>query len=1081
MTKQKPKGRSLREDFDDSLFEAFAKTCEVALAGNADFREITAGLQKKLSELTESRSISLLLPDETRSFVNLFSSSDDNAHLPGMRFEFSEPEIKQLAEATHPVHIEKGSPAFRSIKGRLFDKDGIETVAVFPLRFDSEFLGFLVGAFAEESGSKSETEARVKALAAASKQLSFLVHANEIENKYRIFREKYSSALAQMPSAIFVLETKSGRIIEANKSFFQLFGYKEADLENLTVYDLAVSPRPVVNAHIEKGMKAGQTVIPSKVYRHKSGREIEVELRADAMSYGGSSFLLISAIDITERKKAKVEADLQRIRYENFIRNSTEGIWRIEFTEPINIAEETDTLAKQIVERGVIVECNQALAQMYGFEAPGQINGRHAYEFIADLDVYLASKIKFTEQNFSITNVETIEKDQQGNIHYFENSYIGEISNDTLVRMWGIQRDITEKRRLQEQLRASENRYRNLVEQANDMVLLFNSRGEFVFANKRFFEQLSYSADEIWGKPISRIAHPDSADDIMKRIREQFHSPEEHSRYTAKLLTKFNEERMVELSMTTLRAAGRATGIMAIGRDVTLEQSVKIALHESEEKYRSLVEHSMLGVLVVQDGLIVYANPTLGGLFETDLALLQGAPLDSLVHPNDYVQLSEKLSEAALFPNRDIQFTIRIMSSSGRMKSLEGWAAGITYLGKPAIQAALVDVTDTKTLEEQLIQSQKMESIGQLASGIAHDFNNLLGSIYGAIEILRRRYAPSDANLKKYIDILDSSAQRAAELTSQLLTFSRQRESDFRPARINDIINDAMKILIRSIGKNIKVETALDPTVNTIEADASQLESIIINLCINSRDAMPSGGRLRIETSNVEVTPNMARQIPDVIPGDYVCMEVSDTGVGIDKETQMKIFDPFFTTKPLGKGTGLGLSIVYGIVKNHKGFINVESELDKGTTFKLYFPATDKVPLDGIELIPTEVPHGTERILIIDDEATLLDLTREILESLGYHVVTAEGPIEGLKSYAKHFNEVDLVILDMLMPEMTGAEVYPRLKEINPDVTVLLATGLSIGEKVDDLISLGVNNVVGKPYSVLDLALHVREAIDSRK
>ncbi|MCL5267349.1 MAG: PAS domain S-box protein [Bacteroidetes bacterium] len=1081
MTKESPKGKSSRKDSDDSLFEVFAEACEVALSGNVDFKEITAELQKRLSKLTESRSISLFLPDNKQSHICLFSASDESVHPTGMRLKLNEPAIRPFVEANHPIHLGNGSPDFQTIKKRLFSEDGIETLEVFPLRFDSQFLGLLVGAFDRRFGSETERESSIQKLAAASKQLSLLIHSKEIDDSYRIFREKYASALAQVPSAIFIFDPLTGRIVEANKAFFRSFGYHESDLEKLTLYDLATEPRPVVDAQIQKGLIAGQAVIPSKVYRHKNGKEIEVEVRATNVTYGGSTYILVSAIDMTERRKAKVEADLQRIRYENFIRNSTEGIWRIEFSEPIDAKQETDRLAKQIVERGIIVECNQALAQMYGFDVPGQLNGKHAHEFIADLDVYIASKVKFTEQNFSITNVETVEKDQHGTIHYFENSYIGEISNDALVRMWGIQRDITEKRRLQEQLRASENRYRNLVEQANDMVLLFNNRGEFVFANKRFFEQLSYAADEIWGKPISKIAHPDNAEDIMRRIQEQFHSTDEHSRYTVRLLTKFNQERIVELSMTTLRAAGKVTGIMAIGRDVTLEQSVKNALHESEEKYRSLVEHSMLGVLVVQDGLIVYANPTLGALFETDLALLQGSPLDSLVHPNDYVQLSEKLSEAALFPNMDIQFTIRIMSSSGRMKSLEGWAAGITYLGKPAIQAALVDVTDTKTLEEQLIQSQKMESIGQLASGIAHDFNNLLGSIYGAIEILRRRYAPKDTNLKKYIDILDSSAQRAAELTSQLLTFSRQRESDFRPSRLNDIVNDAMKILIRSIGKNIKIETTLDPTVDIVEADASQLESVIINLCINSRDAMPTGGTLRIGTSNVEFTPHMARQNPDAMAGKYVCMEVSDTGVGMDKEIQRKIFDPFFTTKPLGKGTGLGLSIVYGIVKNHKGFINVESELDRGTTFRLYFPATDKIPFDDDESVPTEVPRGSEKILIIDDEATLLDLTREILEGLGYEVITAEGPIQGLKVYKKHFGEIDLVILDMLMPEMTGTDVYPLLKEINPDVTVLLATGLSIGEKVDDLVSMGVNNVVGKPYSVIDLAVHVREAIDAKK
>ncbi len=418
------------------------------------------------------------------------------------------------------------------------------------------------------------------------------------------------------------------------------------------------------------------------------------------------------------------------------------------------------------------------------------------------------------------------------------------------------------------------------------------------------------------------------------------------------------------------------------------------------------------------------------------------------------------------------------MTQSGKSKTLEGWAAGITYMEKPAIQAALVDVTETKRLEDQLIQSQKMESIGQLASGVAHDFNNLLGSIYGVIGILRDRFPQLDPKFRKYVDILDSTAQRAAELTSQLLTFSRQHESKIKPERLNDIVHNSIRILIRSIGKNIKVESVLDPMLFPVEADAGQIESALINLCINSRDAMPNGGTLRIETSNVEFTPQKVRQMPDARPGKYVCMSVSDTGIGMTKDIQQKIFEPFFTTKPIGKGTGLGLSIVYGIVKNHRGLINVYSEQGRGSTFRLYFPASEKAPLDEIASGPLEIPRGNETVLIIDDETTLLELTREILEGLGYKVITAAGARAGIEIFRDRHREIDLVVLDMLMPDMMGTEVFPILKSIRRRCPVLLATGLSVGERVDGMIAMGVNGVVSKPYSVNDLAVHVRKAID---
>ncbi len=1080
MKKQPVKTEPSKTSTTDSLFPAFAEICESTLQG-ADLRKVSAQLGDYLKTLTGASSVSLLVADEDKAELRLLSSSDASR----LNFDITIPDdrepVSSFKRAKHPLHLDKSSKHFAELRDIVFTGTVADSIRIYPLRFGHSFVGLLVAAFwgSEQIGSDGGTSD--SALLAAARQLSMMIHSLNLDNECLMLKAKHKSVLNQIDSAVFTFDLSTGAVLEANDAFLKSFGYAESDLGHLALFDLVFESRDEVEANIRRAAETGGIHFPSKLYKHRDGSSIEMEVRGTDISHGGRRYGIVTAIDLTSRRKAEEESELQRARYQNFIRNSAEGIWRMEFADPIDITLERGEIAREIVEKGVISECNQALARMYGFERPEELIGKRALDFVADLDIYTASRLRLTERNFSTANIETVEKDRQGNIHFFENSYIGETVGKKLVGIWGIQRDTTEKRRLQEQLRASENRYRNLVEQANDMVLLFNDRCEFIFANKKFFEQTSYSADEIWGKSVSIIAHPEDAGDFMKKIEEQFSSPDTHLRYTLRLVTKFHEERIVELSMTTLRAADRVSGMLAIGRDVTVEQSVKTALHESEEKYRSLVEHSLLAVLVIQDDAIVYANRTSSDLFETELSTLQGKPLDTFIHPNDYVQVFEKFARASLAPSKDIQFSVRAITSTGKMKSIEGWAAGITYMGRPAIQAAMVDVTETRRLEEQLRQSQKMESVGQLASGVAHDFNNLLGSIYGAIAVLRRRYSPADLDIKKYIDILDSSAKRAAELTSQLLTFSRQRESVVKPVRLNDIVNDAMKILIRSIGKNIKVEYSLEPMLNAVEADPSQIEGAIINLSINSRDAMPTGGVLRIETSNVEFDKEITRQIPDARPGRYACLSVSDTGVGMDDETKRKIFEPFFTTKPIGKGTGLGLSIVYGIVKSHKGFINVYSEPGRGTTFKAYFPATDKTPLDELTTAQHEIPRGTETILIVDDELTLLDLTKELLEGLGYTVLTAAGPHQGIKVYKERHDEIQLVILDMLMPEMTGNQVYPVLKEVNPGVVVLLATGLNVGEKVDDMISLGVNGVVGKPYSVTDLAIHVRNLLDSKK
>jgi PAS domain S-box-containing protein len=1080
MKKRQGQAESPKKSTSDSLFDVFTDIRESALQGG-DLKKSSTKLEVSLKTLTGASSVSVFLVDETGSRLHLFSSSDVSSIHSGVNIPIDHEPIASFRRSRHGIQLDRSSKYFASFRDSIFAGTMVDSIRVHPIRFGQEFLGILVAAFWGSGGEASEQDATDYALSAAAGQLSLIVQSVHVGNEQEMLKAKYETVLEQVDSIVFVFDLSDGAVLEANEAFFKSFGYERSDLKHLTLFDLVFEPREVVEANIKRAAKAGSVHFPSKLYKHRNGSPIEMEVRGTDATRDHKAYGIVTAVDMTEKRKVEEESELQRARYQNFIHNSAEGIWRMEFAEPVDITREKGEIAKGIVEKGVIAECNQALARMYGYDTPDELIGKHALDFIADLDVYTSSKLLFTERNFSTANIETIEKDRHGNIHYFENSYIGETSGNKLIRIWGIQRDITEKRRLQEQLRASENRYRNLVEQANDMVLVFNRSGEFVFANRRFFEQTSYSPEEIWGKSMSLIVHADDAEAFNVRIEEQFRSPDAHLRHTLRLLTKFHEERIVELSMTTLRAADRATGILAIGRDVTVEQSVKTALHESEEKYRSLVEHSLLAVLVIQDNLIVYANQTSSDLFETDMSLLQGNPLDAFIHPNDYVQIFEKFAKANTAPNKDVQFSVRAITSTGGLKSIEGWAAGITYMGRPAIQAAMVDVTETKKLEEQLIQSQKMESIGQLASGVAHDFNNLLGSIYGAIGILKEKYAPADSGLRKYVDILDSSAKRAAELTSQLLTFSRQRGSDVKPFRLNEIVNDAMKILIRSIGKNIKVEYSLDPTLQAIEADPSQIEGVVINLSINSRDAMPSGGILRIETSGVEFDEEIARQVPDARPGRYACISVSDTGVGMDDKTKRRIFEPFFTTKPIGKGTGLGLSIVYGIVKNHKGFINVYNEPGRGTTFKVYFPVTSKTPLDELKQPQIEVPRGSETILIIDDELTLLDLTKEILQGLGYKVITAEGALDGINMYTKLHEEIDMVILDMLMPEMTGNEVYPVLKGINPEVAVLLATGLSVGERVDEMISLGVNGIVGKPYSVSDLAMHVRSVLDSGK
>jgi PAS domain S-box-containing protein len=387
------------------------------------------------------------------------------------------------------------------------------------------------------------------------------------------------------------------------------------------------------------------------------------------------------------------------------------------------------------------------------------------------------------------------------------------------------------------------------------------------------------------------------------------------------------------------------------------------------------------------------------------------------------------------------------------------------------------DITDRKRLEGQLLQAQKMESIGTLAGGIAHDFNNLLGGILGFASLTKSKI-PIEHQIYEYVDTIEKSATRAAKLTSQLLAFARGGKYEPRPINLNSIINETLEIIGRTFDKSIEIETSFCDAIPTVEADAGQMQQVIMNLCVNAHDAMETGGKLILRTDVETVTHTYFKANMTVQPGAYVTMTVSDTGIGIEKDEVQRIFEPFYTTKKPGKGTGLGLSMVYGAVKNHGGFVNVYSEPAMGTTFKVYLPASDKPELHE----PDEsgrATGGNELILVADDEEAIRTLAKEILESHGYRVMLAEDGREAVDLFEKHHGELGLVILDMVMPRMGGRETFLKMKELNPQARALLSTGYSQDGKAEEILKSGVRGFIQKPYQVDTLLSKVRSVLDT--
>ena len=388
------------------------------------------------------------------------------------------------------------------------------------------------------------------------------------------------------------------------------------------------------------------------------------------------------------------------------------------------------------------------------------------------------------------------------------------------------------------------------------------------------------------------------------------------------------------------------------------------------------------------------------------------------------------------------------------------------------------DISERKLLEERFLQAQKMESIGLLAGGIAHDFNNILGGILGYASWLKTNIK-SDHPFFRPVDTIEKSASRAAELTAQLLAFARGGKYDIRPSNLNSVISESLKLLAGTLDKSIVIETRLDESLPTVEIDVGQIQQVLINLCVNARDAMPGGGRLTIQSSLACLSESDVRSQVDAKPGWFAVMAVSDSGVGMDRSIKQRIFEPFFTTKEKGKGTGLGLSMVYGVVKNHGGFVNVYSECGEGTTFKVYLPLSGK-PEVMESIVDKEMARGHETVLVIDDEEAIRQVARDILGSYGYRVLLAEDGEEGIAVFRSQSRQIDLVILDMVMPKRGGRETLLKLQEIDPGVRVLFSTGYSQNGKVNEILALGVKGFIQKPYQIRDLLAKVREILDGR-
>jgi two-component system cell cycle sensor histidine kinase/response regulator CckA len=506
--------------------------------------------------------------------------------------------------------------------------------------------------------------------------------------------------------------------------------------------------------------------------------------------------------------------------------------------------------------------------------------------------------------------------------------------------------------------------------------------------------------------------------------------------------------------------------------DLVQERTKELTV--SEQKFRALFDNANDGVIVLdKNGVIVNMNNKFCELHGFDKDVLIGTNFKLLEVEDKKEEKEERFKR--ILNGEPLVFETEHYRKDGSRILLEVSSKGIEIGGELFIQSLHRDITEKKAIQEQLIHSQKMESVGQLAGGIAHNFNNLLTAILGYAELLQE-YSDLDDESKQRVNSIEGSARKAGVLVSKLMSFSRREAFEILPLNLNDVINDSVKLLEGVLDKRIGLKTTLG-NIPTIEGDPNQLEQVIMNLMVNARDAMPDGGLISIKTSVIEIERDRFNMPASyIMPGSYVLLTVSDTGCGIPKEIINKIFDPFFTTKEKGKGTGLGLATVYGIVKDHKGYVTVQSEVDKGTIFEVYFPVSGKAAFKPMKQKLFSV-SGHENILLVDDEEEVLNFIRDILETHGYKVIPARNPLAAIDTFKKLSNSIHLVITDIVMPLMQGKELIQNLKTIKPDIKIVAISGYS-DEKIsrDNTI---IDEFIKKPFEVYQLLSSVRRVLDT--
>jgi hypothetical protein len=888
-----------------------------------------------------------------------------------------------------------------------------------------------------------------------TRALRYSLERKRNERALRASESRYRDLVEN--SGLFIgTHDENGKILSVNREVLQFLGLESDQTvigRNLVEF-LPKQAQPLFPDYL-KAIWTGEALSGVVNFVSPTSRKIVIEY-TNSVSFDSAGNRMVRSIgrDVTSRSKAELELRESEERFRLAITTARMGAW--EWNQPAD---------RMIGDENV----RELLGWSEGsFEAFLERVHPEDRELVADGARSLLEQGELHKLQFRILGTD-------GRERWVESS--GSIRQDRTgqpVRAIGVLQDVTS-------LKQSDESYRLLnsaVQNAEDAILITTSHldspgPQIVFANPAFLRMTGYEAGELVGKTPRMLVGPKTDRAVIEQQREALSRGESFSGETVNY-SKDGKEYTVAWHVSPVRdQSGEITHFISVQRNVSRRRRTEERLTQQATLLDSAQDAIILRDL---DDQVFYWNRGAQRLYGWTFEEVRGRKLNELLFRDPPPEIGKM--RHALFSQGKWGGELRQVTKDGREVTVQGrWTMLYDPDGRPkSVLLINTDITEQKRLESMVLRAQRLESIGALASGIAHDLNNVLAPILMALHTLQQRF--TDESSQRWLSLIHKSAERGRDLVDQVLSFARGAEGERAPLRISHLIKDISKILQETLPKNIELQIVVPEGLWMVIGDTTQVHQVLMNLCINARDAMPDGGRLVIKARNRFLVEEEERLVTNPQQRQFVRITVADTGVGIPPEIIDRVFDPFFTTKEKGQGSGLGLSTVQGIVRGHGGFVNVISQPGKGTEFKIYLPAQDIVFSEAVEEVRQALPTGhDELIMVVDDEADIREVTSRTLESNGYRVVLAKDGREAVEIYRKRGNEIDMVLTDMVMPNLDGPGTIRALKQMNPHVVVVATSGVKTTGKLAEATQEGARSFLPKPYTADKLLAVIADAL----